>query len=123
MLLKDLDDPFQGSFCINTSAIQLRSFEKLLMDDIAHAKDDAHHSGPTLLSLDRSSERPSYNTGNTVYLHLLTGPLGANIRLLGDVFSWAYQRITRGWWALKRKMIRGRPNKQGRKAQDGPKLR
>ena len=118
MLLKDLEDPFQGSFCVNTSAAQLRSFEQLLVDDIAQAKEDARQAGPTLMSLDQSRERPNYNTGNTVYLHLLTGPLGANIRFLGDVFSWAYQRIAMGMASLKRKTRRWSRSTKGPKARN-----
>lgn len=110
-LLKDLEDPFRGTFCVSTSALQLQSFEQLLMDDIAQAEIDARQAGPTFMSF-ANSDRPNYNTRNTLYLHLLTGPLGANIRFFGDIFSWFYQRISNGWVAVKNKARRRRQQGQ-----------
>ena len=100
MLLRDLEDPFQGSFCINSSAKQLQDFEQLLLEDIAQAEEDLKLVGPTLLTLDRNRVRPNYNTGNTVYLHLLTGPLASNIRMLGDAFAWTWRKIKGGLTVL-----------------------
>lgn len=115
MLLRDLEDPFQGSFCINSSSQQLESLEELLMEDIREAEDHANQAGPTLLWLDQKNrERPNYNTGNTVYLHLLTGPLAANIRVLGDAFSWTWRKLYKGW-TLIRNMAWRRPKKESRK--------
>lgn len=102
MLLKDLEDPFRGSFCINLSAKQLDSFEELLEADIAEAESEHKQVGRTaLITLDRDRQRPNYNTGNTVYFHLLTGPLGNNTRLLGELFAWTFRKITKSWAAFK----------------------
>ena len=109
MLLRDLEDPFQGSFCINASSHQLRTFEKLLEEDIAEAAEEERFSGPTLLSLDQTRVRSNYNTSNTVYLHLLTGPLASNIRMLGDAVSWALRKLKRGW-TIVRNTVRRKPN-------------
>lgn len=115
MLLKDLEDPFQGSFCINLAAKQLSSFEELLVADIAEAENERKEVGrPALMSLDRDRQRPNYNAGNTLYFHLLTGPLAANIRVLGDVFAWTFRQIKK-WPDLMRRSWR-RPRKSRGKA-------
>jgi hypothetical protein len=102
MLLKDLEDPFQGSFCINLSAKQLNSFEQLLLADIADAEQQHQQLGPSaLVTLDRTRPRPAYNTRNTVYLHLLTGPFAHYIRMLGDLLAWSYRKVSRSWIVLK----------------------
>lgn len=107
MLLKDLEDPFQGSFCINLAAKQLSSFEELLVADIVEAENEHTQVGPpALISLDRDRQRPNYNAGNTVYFHLLTGPLAANIRVLGDLIAWTFRHITKSWAALKKRAWR-----------------
>ena len=108
MLLKDLEDPFQGTFCINLAAKQLSNFEELLVTDIAEAEKEQQQVGASaLISFDRARQRPNYNAANTVYFHLLTGPLGANIRFFGDIFAWTFRRITKSVsavknWALRR---------------------
>lgn len=110
MLLKDLEDPFQGSFCINLAARQLSSFEELLAADIAEAETEHEQVGmPALVSLDRSRQRPNYNAGNTVYFHLLTGPLAFNIRLLGDLLAWTFRRFTKSLSTLKKRVAWRRP--------------
>jgi hypothetical protein len=111
MLLRDLENPFQGSFCINHASHQLDSLEKLLEEDIAEAAEHTQEAGPTFLSLDRNRERPYYNTGNTVYLHLLTGPLAANIRMFGDAFSWTWRKLKKGWTVVQN-TLRRKPNKK-----------
>jgi len=102
MLLKDLEDPFQGSFCINLTAKQLTAFEELLVADMKEAEDEYKQVGrPALMTLDRNRQRPNYNAQNTVYFHLLTGPLGNQIRILGDLFAWTFRQITKSWPRLK----------------------
>lgn len=115
MLLKDLEDPFQGSFCINLAAKQLTDFEKLLEADIAEAEAEHKQVGlPALLSLDRNRQRPNYNAGNTVYFHLLTGPLAANIKVLGDLFAWTCRRLTKSWSVLTTRAWRRPRGSQGK---------
>jgi len=95
MLLKDLQEPFQGSFCISLSAYQLDSFRKLLEADIAEAETERKEVGPSAVtSLDRDRGRSNYNTKNTVYFHLLTGPLGSNIRVLSEAFAWTFRKVS-----------------------------
>jgi len=103
MLLRDLQDPFQGSFCITLTAKQLSTFEELLVSDIAEAEAESQQVGlPALISRDRGNQRPKYNTGNTLYFHLLTGPQAFNVRILGDIFAWLSRKFWRGWQELKR---------------------
>ena len=103
MLLKDLQDPFQGSFCITRTANQLGTFEELLLSDIAQAEREAEQVGrPAMVSLDQNSQRPNFNTGNTVYFHLLTGPLAFNVRILGDVFAWFFRQSSKWWQQMKK---------------------
>lgn len=117
MLLKDLEDPFQGSFCINLAAKQLSSFEELLVADIAEAENEQKQVGlPALVSLDRTRERPNYNAGNTVYFHLLTGPLAFNVRILNDVFAWTYRQLTKSWASLKKRAWRRPRGSRGKLA-------
>ena len=58
--------------------------------------------------------RTRYNLISTIYFHLLTGPLGSNVRALGDVLAWVATTITkrvrgfldwrkRAWKSWKRK--------------------
>ena len=105
MLLKDLEDPFNGSFCVSLAAKQLHSFEDLLAADVEEAESERKRSGPSsaLITLDRNRQRPNYNTGNTLYFHLLTGPLGTNVRMIGDLFAWTFRQVSRGWGALRRR--------------------
>jgi len=117
MLLKDLEDPFQGSFCINLAAKQLTDFENLLKADIAEAEDEMKQVGlPAFISLDRERQRPNYHAGNTVYFHLLTGPLASSIRMIGDLLAWSCRRIMKSWAALKTGSWR-KPRGSQRKAQ------
>lgn len=39
--------------------------------------------------------RTRFNFISTIYFHLLTGPLGSNVRALGDVFAWVATTITK----------------------------
>ena len=101
MLLKDLEDPFQGSFCINLAAKQLESLDELLVADIEQADMEQQQVGrPAFLSLDRNRPRLDYNVGNTIYFHLLTGPFAANVKFMGDIFAWTVRKLTKTWKSL-----------------------
>lgn len=112
MLLRDLQDPFQGSFCITLTAKQLDSFEELLASDVLEAQAEYQQGGRSaLMSLDREYKRTKYNTGNTLYFHLLTGPLAYNVRVIGDVFAWVFRKFSMVWHRIKL-----RPRWKGRKS-------
>jgi len=50
---------------------------------------------------DSTRRSPSrYGVLSTIYFHLLTGPLGSNVRALGDVAAWAATMVTRRTKAL-----------------------
>ena len=101
MLLKDLEDPFQGSFCINLAAKQLESLEQLLMEDIVQAEMEQQQVGRSAFSsLDRNRPRLNYHAGNTIYFHLLTGPFAANVKFFGDIFAWTARKIAKTWRVL-----------------------
>ena len=117
MLLKDLGDPFQGSFCIGLATKQLRDVEDLLEADIIEAENEHKQVGRSaFIASDRTRPRPNYNTGNTVYFHLLTGPLAANVRIVGELFAWGFRQISKGWAKLKKRSWRGRLRRSFRKA-------
>lgn len=98
MLLRDLEDPFQGSFCINLAAKQLNAFQHLLEADIDEAQQEQQQVGRSaFLSLDRNRSRLHYNTRNTLYFHLLTGPLGSNVKFFGDILSWTVRHMSNAW--------------------------
>lgn len=98
MLLRDLEDPFQGSFCINLAAKQLNAFQQLLETDIDEAQQEQQQVGRSaFLSMDRNRPRLHYNTRNTLYFHLLTGPLGSNVKFLGDILSWTVRHMSNAW--------------------------
>jgi hypothetical protein len=43
---------------------------------------------------DDSRTRTRYSLISTIYFHLLTGPLGSNVRAAGDVLAWIATAIT-----------------------------
>lgn len=44
---------------------------------------------------DNSPTRTRYSLVSTIYFHLLTGPLGSNVRALGDILAWIATTITK----------------------------
>ena len=105
MLLRDLQDPFQGSFCIKLAANQLTTLEELLESDISEAEAESQQVGlSAFITRNNGYPRPNYNTRNTLYFHLLTGPLAYNVRVLGDLFAWASRKVSAGWRRLKRRL-------------------
>ena len=65
------------------------------------------------------SSRYGYGLLSTLYFHLLTGPLGGNVRLIGDAIAWTITIIGRrvreivkwGRWPWRRKDRRKRPTR------------
>lgn len=41
-----------------------------------------------------------YGALSTIYFHLLTGPLGSNVRAIGEIAAWATALVVRRTWAL-----------------------
>jgi len=57
--------------------------------ELARKKDDSEE-----IDLNPSS-RYGYELLSTLYFHLLTGPLGGNVRLIGDAIAWTITIIGR----------------------------
>lgn len=95
VLLKGLDDPFQGPFSIRLAALQLTYFDDLLESDILEAK--AECSPSALIASERQIERPNYNTRNTLYFHLLTGPWASTVKIAGEIFTWTFRKMRMIW--------------------------
>ncbi|KAL7529611.1 hypothetical protein ACHAWF_003050 [Thalassiosira exigua] len=106
VLCWDLDNPFSGTFSIASASTQLADFRVCLREDIREALEESDEvssstrnffqyqlGGPdTTKSRDGGNEDlPSssrYGLLSTIYFHLLTGPLGPNIRFIGDAIAW-----------------------------------
>eukprot|EP00614_Pseudopedinella_elastica_P025980 CAMPEP_0172624816 /NCGR_PEP_ID=MMETSP1068-20121228/139463_1 /TAXON_ID=35684 /ORGANISM="Pseudopedinella elastica, Strain CCMP716" /LENGTH=301 /DNA_ID=CAMNT_0013433905 /DNA_START=135 /DNA_END=1037 /DNA_ORIENTATION=- len=99
-LLADLWDPFRGSFCVTGATTQLEQLKKQLVLDMREAEIERDTSRLPLPAkyqpsdqFGESSSSPlggvRYGPRNTVYFHVLTGPLAANVRALNDVLAWA----------------------------------
>lgn len=95
VLLKGLDDPFQGPFSVRLAAIQLDYLDELLEADIVDAEQE---SGPSsFVSINRGRDRPNYNSGNTLYFHLLTGPWAASVKIVGELVTWTLRKMSKAW--------------------------
>jgi Protein of unknown function (DUF4239) len=109
MLVKDLQDPFEGSFCITREARQLQSFQQLLESDLYDAtreKEQTIAGQVALIALDREKRRVKYyDTKNTLYFHLLTGPVAGQVRLLGDLLAWAIGKLYKPWQLVKKRFL------------------
>uniref|UniRef100_A0A7S1Y1T8 Uncharacterized protein n=1 Tax=Grammatophora oceanica TaxID=210454 RepID=A0A7S1Y1T8_9STRA len=102
VLLKAMDDPFQGPFSMRLAAKQLDFFNELLESDIETALDEV--SGPSSLisTKERDEDRPNYNTKNTLYFHLLTGPWASTVKVTSEVVTWAFRKTSMVWrWATR----------------------
>ena len=109
VLLKGLDDPFQGPFSIRLAARQLHYFDELLESDILLAEDECQEVGRTgLVALDRKQQRPKYGTRNTIFFHLFTGPWAGTVRVLGEAFVWITRNISKGVARFRRLLPRRR---------------
>jgi hypothetical protein len=107
VLLKGLDDPFQGPFSIRLAALQLDYFDELLMSDMQEAEEESNQSGlSALVSMNRDQDRPNYNTGNTLYFHLLTGPWSSSVKVVGEVYTWITRKLSKVWGRVKRRLRR-----------------
>lgn len=51
---------------------------------------------------DWNSPPRRYGPIRTVYFHLLTGPMGSNVRVLGDVIAWVATCVTSQWQSFSR---------------------
>jgi Protein of unknown function (DUF4239) len=105
MLVKDLQDPFEGSFCITREARQLESFLQVLEADLQDAMRQSQQvpGQVALIALDREKRRVQYyDTKNTLYFHLLTGPVAGQVKLLGDLFAWAIGKVSRQYQFVKK---------------------
>lgn len=112
----DLSDPFRGTFSIEGASTQLGDLRVCLREDVRDALTENGEmssstrnffrsmlGGPDVSTsaeeqLSRQSGDDGINTDfnsssrygllSTVYFHLLTGPLGSNVRAIGDVVAW-----------------------------------
>ncbi|KAL7532329.1 hypothetical protein ACHAXR_004564 [Thalassiosira sp. AJA248-18] len=112
----DLADPFSGSFSVAGSTAQVGDLRLCLLEDVREAKSEASELSSSTFRFFRSpypeeekgttsSGRPKPMKGpsrrdtspsrygnnflSTVYFHLLTGPLGSNVRAVGEILAWA----------------------------------
>eukprot|EP00986_Skeletonema_menzelii_P021392 scaffold34362_cov160-Skeletonema_menzelii.AAC.1 len=98
VLCWDLDNPFTGSFSIAGASTQLADMRVCLREDIREAlvesneiPSDTRKFVQASTELDEDEElNPSSRYGllPTLYWHLLTGPVGAYVRLFGDAAAW-----------------------------------
>lgn len=68
----------------------IASIESLLSNNRYYSMESSRRQDGTMdvnVKVDDSSPR-RYGLFSTVYFHLLTGPLGSNVRLIGDVVAW-----------------------------------
>ncbi|KAL3796194.1 hypothetical protein ACHAWO_010474 [Cyclotella atomus] len=116
-LCLDLDDPFTGSFSINSASAQIGDLRLCLQEDFREANSEhAEISSRAMKALrellrptniksdgkvdkledryDDSRTRTRFSLISTIYFHLLTGPLGSNVRAAGDVLAWVATAIT-----------------------------
>jgi len=109
----DLSDPFSGSYSIEGASTQLADVRVCLREDVREALIEAKVSsstrkffrsilgGPDVPTTERLSTKSGENVDSedispssryglisTLYFHLLTGPLGDNVRVIGDVMVW-----------------------------------
>lgn len=101
ILCWDLDNPFSGTFSIAGASSQLVNLRVCLREDVREAVEESEEipgktrkffrskfSGPTVdfPSSDESGDENSSRYGmiSTIYFHLLTGPLGAYLKLCGE---------------------------------------
>lgn len=107
MLVKDLQDPFEGSFCITREARQLESFQQVLeldLRDATYERQQTVAGQVAHIALDRDKRRVQYyDTKNTLYFHLLTGPVAGQVRMLGDVLAWAIGKLSKQWHFVTKK--------------------
>lgn len=99
VLLKGLDDPFQGPFSIRLSALQLEYLEDLLESDIEEAEKEIV---PSSFATDQNRDRPNYGTGNTLYFHLLTGPWASTVKVGAELVTWALRKVAKGLARMRR---------------------
>lgn len=112
----DLSDPFRGTFSIEGASTQLADLRVCLREDVRDALTENGEmssstrnffrsmlSGPdSSTSVEEQVSQQSGESGrnldlnpstrygllSTVYFHLLTGPLGSNVRAIGDIVAW-----------------------------------
>eukprot|EP00571_Detonula_confervacea_P013616 CAMPEP_0172310474 /NCGR_PEP_ID=MMETSP1058-20130122/11501_1 /TAXON_ID=83371 /ORGANISM="Detonula confervacea, Strain CCMP 353" /LENGTH=507 /DNA_ID=CAMNT_0013023281 /DNA_START=164 /DNA_END=1686 /DNA_ORIENTATION=- len=109
----DLSDPFRGTFSIEGASTQLSDLRICLREDVRDALTENGEmssssrnffrsmlGGPSISGEDQLSRHSGEDANNkdinpssrygllsTVYFHLLTGPLGSNVRVIGDVVA------------------------------------
>ena len=59
-----------------------------------------------------------YGIISTIYFHLLTGPLGSNVRILGDVIAWAATLVSQRTRRLSQRLSRLRPKRSRRRGKE-----
>jgi hypothetical protein len=135
VLCIDLADPFSGSFSVAGTSAQVGDLRLCLLEDVREAKNDATElsvsafrffvpsyaekgitsssssgkpkpmNGPS--RRDVSPSRYGNNFLSTVYFHLLTGPLGSNVRAIGELVAWAATTV----WKKSRALLAWRERK------------
>lgn len=125
-LVIDLADPFSGSFSVAGTSAQVGDLRLCLLEDVREAKSDAselsfsvtkflpfwkeHSAKPKPMDSlsprrDTSPSRYGNHFISTVYFHLLTGPLGSNVRAIGELMAWAATVIWKKTRPLARKFL------------------
>ena len=110
----DLADPFTGSFSIAGTSAQVGDLRLCLLEDAREARSEASElsfstfrffpspsseesnggktsngkPGPMKGSSKRNPSRYGNNFLSTVYFHLLTSPVGSNVRAIAELFAW-----------------------------------
>ena len=114
-LCLDLADPFSGTFSVAGTSAQVGDLRLCLLEDVREAKIEAERlsfstfrffpsneestggattsdgkPGPMRGASRRNASPSRYGNNflSTVYFHLLTGPLGSNVRAIGELFAW-----------------------------------
>ena len=103
-LCADLLDPFSGSFSVVSASAQIGDFRLCLEEDVREADEEDTEMSERLgdffeptASKDNKVGTTStrYSLWSTIYFHLLTGPLGSNVRVLGEALAWVAAGIKR----------------------------
>lgn len=119
ILCWDLSDTFSGTFSIVGAGTQLADLRVCIREDAREAlAEDGEISSSTRNFLQSAVKRSDvsgkdgskqkfnssqrYGILSTVYFHLLTGPLGSNVRAIGDAAAWLASILGSRWRAIKK---------------------
>lgn len=114
----DLSDPFSGTFSMEGASTQLEDLRVCLREDVRDALSEEGEmasstrdffryvlGGPDASVANTSANRsgegaknnpsPRYGLFSTLYFHLLTGPVGSQVRAIGDILAWGTAIVKR----------------------------